>query len=394
MLLKNKFFIGGAMLSVFIASLFCRLPGIQASNNQADKYIKFAQQKGLFDSTAYSRKTLKKPVSEMAFYRSLTQIMSDLGFLETYNLTEMREAGIISQSKIGRYIKRDKAFKTIFRALMFAANRTRIKIGNRDKKLQPFYDWVIPQKYLPAFGFAIEEGIITGTPDGRIMPDKKLSIFETLLLLHRIHESFIDTHKVKTKQPRPIRKVNKTFQTLKKAGAFDLTSQPQVMLKQESISIKQVSAMIHGILANYNKSAYISELKYYTGGIGKSEKASRANLTHLASILARALPHQKVGLYSLYKDVKSGSRLARSLGFLSRANIRLGYDNNFLKGEEIIKPSEAFDLIREIIIKSDKAALHFNRVATQNDVNDFINRIKARKARIRKILARSSQKAN
>lgn len=392
MMLKNKFFIGGTMLSVFIASLFLTLPGIQASNSNTHKCIKFARQKGLFDSMDYSRKTLEQPVSEMAFYRALTQILTDLDFLETYNLVKMRKAGIISQAKFGHYIKRDKALTTIFRALIFAANKTQINMGNDNRMLQPFYDWIIPEKYLPALGFALERGIITGTPDGRVMPDKKLSIFETLLLLHRFHKAFYTPHTIKAKQVPG--KNTRNFQTLIKAGAFDLTEQPSDILQQNTISKSQISAIIHGILANFNKAAYISELKYYIAGLAKNQNANRADLTHMASILVRALPHQKVGLYSLYKDVKPDSRLARSLEFLSRANIRVGYDNNLLRGNELIKPSEAFALIREIINKSDKAALRLKKAATQNDINNLINRIKARKARIRKILARSSRRAD
>jgi hypothetical protein len=390
MLLKNKFFIGGAMLSVFIASLLFRLPGIQAASSQAHQCIKFARQKGLFDSSSYGRHTLEKPVSEMAFYRALTQVMTDLNFLETYNLTKMRKAGIISPQKIGHHIKRDKALKTIFRALLFAAKTTQIRFGSDNKRLQPFYDWIIPEKYLSAFEFALDKGIITGNPDGRIMPNKKLSIFETLLLLHRFHKAFHAPCRIKSHQP--LAKENKNFQTLSKAGAFDLIDDHKKVLKQQTITCQQISTLIHGVLANYNRAAYISELKYYIAGISTAKHASRADLSYLASILVRALPHQKVGLYSLYKDVKPGSRLARALDFLSRANIRVGYDNNLLKGNEIIEPLEAFDLIREIIVKSDKAALRFNKVATQNDINNLINRIKARKKRIRKILAHGADK--
>ncbi|MFZ5952152.1 MAG: hypothetical protein ACOYXC_15715, partial [Candidatus Rifleibacteriota bacterium] len=81
-------------------------------------------------------------------------------------------------------------------------------------------------------------------------------------------------------------------------------------------------------------------------------------------------------------------------GFLSRAGIRLGYENNQLKGYEVVTTEEAVGMLNKIVESAEQFRQNQGISATRNDLESFKALIEGRKARIRRILTRSGETGN
>ncbi len=113
----------------------------------------------------------------------------------------------------------------------------------------------------------------------------------------------------------------------------------------------------------------------------------REQLAHLSAILLRALVAVEQGTYHLYADVEKDSALGRSLDFLGRAGIVLGYADHRLRAKEKITWFEAFSILEQTLALSGKRQVR-SQMATRSDFEDYKVLLKSKRARIRRILNR------
>ncbi|MFZ5950864.1 MAG: hypothetical protein ACOYXC_09160, partial [Candidatus Rifleibacteriota bacterium] len=326
MINNKRYFIAGVLAATFgVAGIFS-IDSIQASGSSLQAEIKFARQIGIYDSTSYSSKMLARPIAEQAFYRGLTSVMYELNFIESLSPDEMKHLGIIPATDDKPVISRKAAIESIFRAISFAMNSGAVKPSREPANFQPFYDWIIEEKYMQGLGEALDRGIIKGMPNGRFCPNAHLKTSDALVLFKRMFDAYAGKAAEPLKkeavsidsgnEPEPVSGFN--FERLQKAGAFSTIDCNVKMDPTKPIKLKELYGMLHGILTQAEKPAYITELKYFVRNRTMKKKVTRTMLAGLGSIMVRALPCPNVESKALYADVKAGSGLDRALGFLSR----------------------------------------------------------------------------
>lgn len=390
MVRKHRFFISGAMIAVVFAAAMFSIGSIYASGSALSEELRFARQIGIYDTVNYSSKMLNRPIAQVAFYRGLASVLHELGYVGSAGVEELYQAGIISASGQSGNISRRSAVEAIFRAVSHGIDSGFIQPSGATQIYQPFYDWIIEEKYMQALGEVLNRGIVKGMPNGRFNPAMNLKTADALVLFKRIHSAFtaVKTHAARETAAMPV--AGQGFVRLEKAGAFIGLANRCAIEKQEKISLKNLTDMIYGVLTQAKKPAFITETKYLVRNMNLKKPVSRATLAYLGSIMVRAMPTQQLESAALYADVKADSGLGRALVFLSRAGIRMGYENNLLKGNETVSAHEAMSLLEKILEVSELTRVDNSNAATRNDFEEYKSIIEARKARIRRILGRNT----
>jgi hypothetical protein len=386
--MKNRYFLTGMLAATIgVAGLFS-INSIQASGSRLDKEIKFARQIGIYDSTSYSSHMLNRPIAELAYYRGLSSVLFELGIIESTSMDEMRRLGIMPTDTGKKSISRKASVEAIFRAVSFGLENDLIDKTNDSHTFQPFYDWIIEEKYMSSLAIVIDRGIIKGMPNGRFCPDTSLKTADALVLFKRIYDAFSGNEEIAGQpQDEAAQSGALSLERLQKAGAFSQIKCNIDFENDRRIRLQDLNIMLQGILSQAELPAYITELKYLTRNMNPKKSVSRATLAHLAAVMVRALPVSATDNKIIYADVSPNSGLARALAFLGQVGIKMGYENNLLKGKELVSASEAISLIDRILEKTQRTRTE--KAATRNDFEEFKALIEARKARIRRILNRS-----
>lgn len=397
MISKHSYFLSGLLAATLSVAGFFSIDQIQAAGGQLKQEIKFARQIGIYDSTNYSAKMLNRPISESAFYLGLSSVLHELGIVATTSPREMKRAGIMPALSSGLYITRKSACEGIFRAIHHGIDCGAIISSSDRQTFQPFYDWIVEEKYMAGLNIAIEKGIIKGMPNGRFSPLTQLKTRDALILFKRIHDAFSGSHASKSASENIVANEEEiqvaagksmSLERLQKAGAFSQLKSHLDLQNENPISLGDLNTMLQGILHQAERPAFISELKYLTRNMKPQKPVSRGKFAYMASTLVRALPTQQVDSHILYADVDTKSGLGRALSFLSRTGVRLGYENNILKAHEYVSTTEALGVIDKILENAEQMNIDTASAATRSDFEQFKSLIEARKARIRRILNR------
>jgi hypothetical protein len=385
----RKYFFCGIFLALAIAISSFSLDTLVASDARTRHDVRFAIQLGVFDATSYSTNMLGQAISESAFNRGLTRVLTDLGFIQIYSHAEMKRFGIIADGSY-KTISRQRAVETLFRAIIHGVNRKYINSSVVFDNYQPFYDWIIARKYMTPLGIALENGIIKGLPDGKFAPQQPLKTADALSLFRRFYEAF---HKKADARPATKQVIKKAqpaadrFELLQKAGAFSIKDVRNSLKTRSEINLSELNYMLEGILRQAKKAASLSELKYFMHGKNPERSVTREQLAHLSALLLRAMVRVEHGNYHLYADVEKDSALGRSLDFLGRVGIVLGYADHYLRAYERVTWFEAFSILEQTLAVTGQQQM-CSKMATRGDIEDFKMLLKTKRARIRRILNR------
>ena len=402
---RNRYFFSGILTATIgVAALFS-ITGVQAYNNRLKPEINFARQIGIYDSTSYNQKMLGRPMAELAFYRGLSSVLYELDLIDTISPEELSRRGIAVIKSDSGTISRRTAAETIFRALTHALEIGYLKPATANTMLQPFHDWVIEEKYMTGLSEAINRGIIRGMPNGKFYPDKPLKTADALVLFKRFFDSSKqpessdnDTSMKSQQQDETSAAINKenrepmlfnlSLERLNKAGAFSGFKEDLQLHTKKSLKLHEARTMLQGILKKADKPAFISELKFLTRNMNHNRPMSRTTLAEFGSILVRAFPGHQNDTKILYADVAPDSRVARALTFLGRVGVRLGYENNLFKGNEVVTPYETVKLFDRVLENAEQMQIDTSIAATRSDFVSFKTMLESRRARIKRILYR------
>lgn len=394
MLIGKKEFVAGLLFAAITVSTVSEVASLQAAGQKnMSPEIRFSQQIGLFDSTQLSGKVLSRNISRQAFQRGLNGVMVETGLLNKFDLGELSKLGITNGEATSGPVTRKEACETILRAIMHGWNQDLLPRPSVEASLG-FRDWKAEEKYRESLTFAITSGIFQGSTDGFFRPDDHLKVREALLVLKRFFD-LAATNRIPTRIAL-FEDVNQDHYmtgpllNLRKAGAFDLTNLGRKLNGTGPISVKDLSMMIQGILGRLDRAAHVSQIKQLEHGHGKKIHASRNLLACMSAVLTDAMPHSESNQHILYSDVKEGGAVDHSLKTLSKAGIRMGYNNNRFKGSEKVTRFEALGLINRIIteLEPEQIRISDGKAATRDDIESLKNLLIERRARIRKILNR------
>lgn len=407
MLSGKKAFIAGFLAAAIAGTVAIDPLSIQASTKSAlSPEIAFSRQLGLFDKHEFSSRDLNRNISEAAFQNSLGRVLAETGLLSSYNSNEMAFNGIIDPGNPEMTITRQAACETVLRSIMFGWIKNSLPRPEEFKADARFKDWQPDPKYGPALDYAIKTAIIQGSPDGAFRPDDRLKLKEALWLLKRLHDLIVANGSVQkfalfSDVPQD-HYMTRPLQNLRSAGAFDLTNLGRRLNGNGNISSRDLGLVIKGILTRHEKFEYISQIDRTIKQYGSSRNANRNLLARMGAVLAQALPHSESNQHILYSDVRAGTPVAEALALLARTGIRLGYNNNLFAGYENISRFEGLGVINRIISELEPITTHAADAAptksaveeavipnaTSTDMEAFINRLRSKRERVRRILNR------
>ncbi len=403
MLPGKKAFIAGFLAAALVGAVAFDPLSIQASARTAlSPEIAFSRQLGLFDQQEFSNRALNGNISEAAFQKSLGRVLAETGLLNSYDRNELIFNGIIDSGKPERTITRQAACETILRGIMFGWIKSSLPRPDEFSSDARFKDWQPDQKYGPALDYALKTGVVQGSPDGAFRPKDRLKLKEALWLLKRLHDLIVANGNVQkfalfSDVPQD-HYMTRPLQNLRSAGAFDLTNLGRRLNGTGNINSRDLGLVIQGILVRHSKTEYRSKVDQIMNQYGLSRNANRNLLARMTAVLASAMPHSESNRHILYSDVRTGTVVAEALEVLSRAGIRLGYNNNLFAGHESVSRFEALGVINRIIneleplttpISSpEPTILTTTPKATSSDMEDFINRLRSKRERVRRILNR------
>ncbi len=238
-----------------------------------------------------------------------------------------------------------------------------------------------------------------GYPDGRLHGERAISRQETVCLLFRLYEHASNALKTRRTEKGisfldlPFdHPVMDTIRFLERAGGFD-----QVQLKPcfdgySIISERQVADIIKGILVKHGREAEQASIDQLLDAENPIQSANRGWFALALKILAEPyLPTTDGhGNGEFYKDVDRSSPQFQAVDFLARKGIYLGYPTGNLHGDEGVTWFEAVGVLNAMLIQFDidRPDSEKEESLQKSDLDSFIAILKAKKARIRRILDR------
>ncbi len=393
MRIGKKEFVAGLLLAAITWTSAGEISSLQAAGkSRLGAEIQFSQQIGLFDATQLNKKMLESYISEHAFNRGLNGVLVESGLVNNFDLKELQKLGIIKIGTAQKGISRREASEALLRSVMHGWQNELLPRPSFEASLG-FRDWQPEEKYRESLTFAITSGLIQGSSAGQFRPDDKLKVKEALMLLKRFFD-LATTSKTPTRIALFEDVMQDHYMTapllnLRKAGAFDLTNLGKRLNGTGSLSVKDLSMVIQGILGRLDKPAYAARIKHIESK-AKNIDATRNILACMSAVLTEAVPHSETDNHILYSDVKEGSAIDKSLKILARGGIRMGYNNNLFKGNERVTRFEALGLINRVITELEPEPIRIaeSKTATRDDLEAFKKLIQERRERIHKILSR------
>ena len=399
MLLGKKEFLAGFLAAAIVGGAAFEPVSILAlAKNTLSPEVAFSRQLGLFDTQELNSKDLNGNISEAAFQTSLSRVLVETGVLKSYDRQELLFNGIIDPEQPAKTISRREACETVLRTIMFAWIQDSLPRPEEVSLGGSFRDWQPDSKYGPALDYAMQAGVVQGGLDGKFRPDDRLKLKEAIWFLKRLHDLLSangSAHRFALFADVPQdHYMTRPLLNLRNAGAFDQTNLGRRLNGNGGITVGDLGLLMQGILARQDKPVHLTEIKLMVKQSGRNRAASRSLLARMVAVLTHATPHSETDQLILYSDVKDGSREAAALMTLAKAGVRLGYNNNVFAGNEQVSRFEALGVINRVISElepvpePEQLKLENPRSATSSDMQDFINRLRSKRERVRRILNR------
>lgn len=382
-LLANNQFIGNLYAELLCSSL--------------PRELRLGSEIGIIDQNQLSSKQLRSTISRGKFSQLLARTLNLLGNSKIENASQLAQSGIFNGSPSRNRISRKTTIEAICRAAIYMADKKAIKFTN--EKPARYRDYIAPEKYQRALNYLQKKYILRGYSNGFVGAKRYLSLKEAVYFLFRFYEAvssdlmnknknitgikFVD---ISTNHPI-MRKVN----ALTSAGAFDIVKLRPSLDGNSFITAQDLALIAEGILKRNQKNVDLIRMKTIFAGKRMSLPANRRELALVMEYLISSLEKNSATDTKAYKykDVKENTPEAEALSFLTKHNIILGYPNGVFAGSERITWFESIGLIYEVT-KSKVAAspVKTQRLAVRSDIERFEAILKAKKARIRKILSK------
>ncbi len=392
----NKYSLSGIGIAFLAIALFCGnnfISAAIASFNLAGlpRELRLGIDAGLISQDQCNRQYLNRNSSRQAFADRLGILLEQVGLIEVSDRKSLEKAGIFSCA--GSTLSRKEAVESMARICLLLAGKEQIKLP--EEKAVNYRDFRIAEKYSQAIAFLQKRFVVRGYPDGHLGASKKLSNRESVYFLYRLYETI--AAEMMAKQPAAgIRFVDislnhpvmNSIRTLTQAGAFNKLMLKPAFDGEAHILTRELSEMIEGILENNQQEIDQVRLKTILPGNASLTRSQLAMaLEYLLTGAELPEPKEKIS----YIDVKADSAEFAALTRLAAAEIRLGYQTNYFRGQEKVTWFEAVSAVATAIKSSLKIApasknTQTEKLAQKEDIDALIALIKAKKARVRQIL--------
>jgi len=413
----DKFFLLGVFLALAIGVLALDPTLLEAVARKVTRGIqarelRMAQDLGVFKPESLRRNTINAPISHREFGLILKEFLKLLGAPAGYSIKTLDESGVFAASQPKKTLSRKQAVESACRALIHLADVGIISLQADEKASFPDYN--PPAKYQPAMGFLKGKGALRGYPDGSLRSNKSITTRESVCLLYRMYEQVAaqicasqgqsqgvgpgkgqdqspdqgNFHFVDLPLDHPV--VEK-LRRLNEFGAFDIVKLGVSFDGDGPIQLVDLGGIISGILSKAGKPTDLFELGLGTKNHKSGGWAERKDLAILVGHLARMLD-EKPGSEEVpqYLDVLPTDAEFGALEALGRQGLRMGYSNGRFGGVELVSWFEMVGVLNAFLEKHATALGQkaLEEPAQTTDFEEFAALIRAKKQRIRSILAR------
>ncbi|MGM0599791.1 MAG: S-layer homology domain-containing protein [Candidatus Rifleibacteriota bacterium] len=399
----NRYSIIGILIA-FIAVVFLSSTGFLKAAlagwnlNRLPRELRLGIEAGFIDYSECKSANLRKHISRGQFADMTITLLQNLGATENIDRKKISQIGIFNARPSYNSISRKQAIESMSRSCIFLANQNKINLPQDNAT--NYRDYRVPGKFSQPMSYMQKKYVIRGYPGNTMKAGRRLSIKEAVYFLYRLYEA-VSSEMMAKKQAKEIcfidiplnHPIMGKIRTLTKTGAFDLVSLRPAFDGNSNISIKELKEIISGIFNNFNHK--VDKIRLTTI-FADNERFVKRNelalsLEYLLSLADSSMTKPASRLS--YLDVKTDSTEYEALTKLNRYGIQLGYNNGYFKGNQFVNWFETVSALAEVIEKipgSHKVVTKTknDRLAQQSDIKELIARIKAKKARIHKILNR------
>jgi hypothetical protein len=399
----NRYSIFGVFIA-FIAIVFLSgngfLKAALASWNlhRLPRELRLGIEAGFIDYSECKSSVLKKNITRGQFADMTITLLQNLGATSNLDRKKIARLGIFNAHPVYNRITRKQAIESMSRCCIFLANQNKINLPRENAT--NYRDYRVPEKFTKPMNYMQKKYVIRGYPGNVMKASRRLSIKEAVYFIYRLYEA-VSSEMMASRPAKEIRFIDiplnhpvmAKIKTLTKAGAFDLVSLKPAFDGNSNISIKELKEIISGIFNNFNHE--VDQIRLTTIFADNDRFVKRNELALCLEYLltladsSRARPGSDLS----YIDVKSDSIEFEALTKLNNFGIQLGYNTGYFKGNQYVNWFETVSALEDVTaeIPGNHKVENNNskdRLARQSDIQELIARIKAKKARIHKILNR------
>lgn len=348
---------------------------------------------GLISQSECTRRQLNRLTSKGSFADRLNIMLEQVGMVELSERKGLESSGIFSAKPENARLSRKEAFAAMARICLHLSDKGLIKLP--ETKAVNYRDYKIPEKYLGAAAFLQNRFVVRGYPDGSLGAGKSLTNREAVYFIYRLYET-IAADMMANQPATGIRFVDislshpvmNSIKLLTDAGAFNKILLKPAFDGESHISAGELSDMLEGIFTHSNQTVDQIRLKTI---LPANSLVSRNQLALALEYLLGSSSLSESKTEIAYSDVKSESPEYAALVKLAAADIRLGYQSNYFRGNEKVTWFEAVSALAGTVkasaaISPATAKVEPQRLAQKSDIDALIALIKAKKAKVRQIL--------
>ncbi|GAB4269668.1 MAG: hypothetical protein Kow0029_05820 [Candidatus Rifleibacteriota bacterium] len=400
----NRYFILGILIAVVSISavssnswLSSAIAGLQLAS--LPRELRLAIDAGLIEQHECSKAFLNARCSRAEFGRKLGFMIMMTGAQPEVNLKSLAKTGIFKAYPATGKIRRKEAIEAMARACMFLSMKKLINLP--EEKAVSYRDYNVPEKYTAAVSYLQKKYIVRGYPDGKLGANRLMTNREAIYFTYRLYEA-VAADLMCNSENKGIRFVDiplnhpimDSIEKLTQAGAFD-----KVLLKpsfdgMSNISTLELAEILEGIFNHAEASDDPIRIKTIFSGEPSLKSVSRSQLALVLEYvlsLSESADKDFEG-EDFYKDVSKDAVEFEALKKLAANGIWLGYQNKMFCGNEAVTWFEAVTALAKVVERQlKKTENNPDRLAKKEDMENLIALIKAKKAKIQKILDQKRQ---
>ncbi|MDN5278528.1 MAG: hypothetical protein PWR01_2493 [Clostridiales bacterium] len=353
---------------------------------------------GFIKATDCNSRYLNRRCSKGNFAQKVSLLLEHVGAMEDTSLKSLAQNGIFNAHHGYGSLRRKDALEALARLCTFLSSKNLIDLPNEAPV--NYSDYKIAEKYAKEFNFMQKRFVVRGYPNGSVGANKRLSNREAVYFVYRLYEA-VATEMMANNKQNGLRFVDislshpvmQSIKTLTNSGAFDKVMLRPAFDGDSNISQTELSQMLGGIFARAG--IKVDEIRVHTIFAGAPD-SKQANRRQLAMILEYILASgnskaQAKNIAEKYSDVSKDSIEYEALARLAAEDIFLGYpDGRFNAGESVTWFETVYAMAKVLANWSngqqEKPYIEPDRLAQKSDIDSFIALIKAKRAKVRKIL--------
>jgi hypothetical protein len=405
---RTPFYLIGLVTAGVLAAILCDINGLEALSSQSGMRnlpaeVRLANETGIFRLPEGIRHSLRQQTHGRVLIKLIHDMSRVLGVADPTEPSLVKTSGVITKRVgSGHSLSRRDTIETLARYVQFLRNTG--MINWEPVQGAGFPDYQCPEDLKDGISFLQTARIIRGYHNGSISPNRRISLQETIMLVYRTYEQVAILKNAEKRDGKTYfvdlpmdHYMTQRVQFLETIGAFTAASLGYSFDGNRFISRETFTAMVGGIMKQAFQADRMQEIQATLAGKNPAQPITRGQMVLLMEMVirvfgAKAPQSQRIS----YADVTAGSPLDNSAQVLGEVGIRVGYADFRMAPDEPVTRFEAISLLEAVMkrVQVFEPVCHqdlqesLQKYPEKHDLNNFVNLIRAKQARIRELLNR------